>query len=132
MNNMFIFLSEHLYTSLPANGKFAKIRMLYQGAPCLTLKMHPEMGLELPFRLAHKFGPYNLYFHNFFTELPLPNHLQKLNVKATSTVCENRLEHCQIQKPWIKKSKDEPYHQMFTEIIATEWHENSIVIIASN
>ncbi|KAL3280753.1 hypothetical protein HHI36_003988, partial [Cryptolaemus montrouzieri] len=41
-------------------------------------------------------GPYNLYFSNFTTGLPLLKYLQEQNVGRTGTVRENWLEHCML------------------------------------
>ncbi|GBP95975.1 PiggyBac transposable element-derived protein 1 [Eumeta japonica] len=71
----------------------------YQGASDPGLKMQSDLGLrdavilELYSRLPQELGPYNLYFYNFFTGLPLLKHLREQNVGGTGTVRENRLEN---------------------------------------
>lgn len=113
---------------------------LYQGASGPLLKMQSELGLgaavilELHSRLPQELGPYNLYFDNFFTGLPLLKYLRNQNVGGTGTVRENRLENCNL--PNSKDMKKEPRgklcHKASEEIIAARWHDNSIVTIASN
>ncbi|CAK1541427.1 unnamed protein product [Leptosia nina] len=113
---------------------------LYQGASGPGLKMQSELGLgaaviiELHSRLPQELGPYNLYFDNFFTGLPLLKYLREQNVGGTGTVRENRLENCNL--PNSKDMKKEPRgklcHKASKEIITAKWHDNSIVTIASN
>ena len=112
----------------------------YQGASGPGLKMQSDLGLgaaviiELHSRLPEELGPYNLYFDNFFTGLPLLKYLREQNVGGTGTVRENRLENCNL--PNSKDMKKEPRgklcHKASKEIIAAKWHDNNIVTIASN
>ncbi|KAH9643088.1 hypothetical protein HF086_008973 [Spodoptera exigua] len=74
--------------------------------------MQSDLGLgaaviiELHSRLPEELGPYNLYFDNFFTGLPLLKYLREQNVGGTGTVQENRLENCSL--PNSKDMKKEP------------------------
>ncbi|XP_056647353.1 piggyBac transposable element-derived protein 3-like [Diorhabda sublineata] len=112
----------------------------YQGASGPGLKMQSDFSLgaavilELHSRLPEELGPYNLYFDNFFTGLPLLKYLREQNVGGTGTVRENRLENCNL--PYSKDMKKEPRgklcHKDSKEIIAAKWHDNNIVTIASN
>lgn len=113
---------------------------LYQGASGPGLKMQPELGLgaavisELHSRLPQDMKPYNLYFDNFFTGLPLLKYLREQNVGATGTIRETRMENCNM--PSSKEMKKEPRgklcYKFSKEIIAAKWHDNSIVNIVSN
>lgn len=112
----------------------------YQGASGPVLMMQSDLGLgaavilELHSRLPRELGPYNLYFDNFFTGLPLLKYLREQNIGGTGTIRENRLENCNL--PNSKDMKKEPrgklYQKSSKEIIAAKWHDNSIVAIASN
>ncbi|CAG5041979.1 unnamed protein product [Parnassius apollo] len=110
------------------------------GASGPSLKMQSDLGLgaavvlELHERLPQELGPYNLYFDNFFTGLPLIKHLREHNIGGTGTVRENRLENCKL--PNSKEMKKEPrgklYHKASEGIIVAKWHDNNIVTILSN
>lgn len=112
----------------------------YQGASGPSLKMQSDLGLgaavvlELHGRLPQELGPYNIYFDNFFTGLPLLKYLRDHDIGGTGTVRENRLENCKL--PNSKDMKKEPRgklaHKASEGIIAAKWHDNSIVTILSN
>lgn len=83
--------------------------------------------LELHSRLSPELGPYNLYFDNFFTGLPLQH------VGGTGTVRENRLENCKMpnSKDMKKKQRGKLPHTASNKIVVAKWHDNSIITIAS-
>lgn len=113
---------------------------LYQGASGPSLKLQSEYGLgaavilELHSRLPQEIGPFNLYFDNFFTGLPLLNYLHEHNIGGTGTIRENRLENCSLlnSKDMRKKPRGEIDYKTSQKIIVAKWHDNSIVSIASN
>ena len=113
---------------------------LYQGATGPTLKQQSDYGLgaavilELHSRLPVNFGPYNLYFDNFFTGFPLLKYLHENNIGGTGTIRENRIENCDLMnaKELKKKPRGQLVYKFSKQIIVAKWHDNSVVNVASN
>lgn len=113
---------------------------LYQGATGPSLKLQPTYGLgaavviELHSRLPPELGPYNIYFDNFFTGLPLLTYLHTNNVGGTGTIRENRLENCPLVKD-VEMKKGPRGTMVFKaseKVIAVKWNDNRVVRMASN
>ncbi|XP_046389357.1 piggyBac transposable element-derived protein 3-like [Ischnura elegans] len=112
----------------------------YQGAKAAQHPLQPKFGLsgavvlEMQSRLPSDFGPYNLYFDNFFSSFPLISRLTELNTGGTGTIRENRLDKCPLEpSPMLKKKKRGSFSLKVTcDLSVVKWHDNSIVTIASN
>ncbi|GBP11405.1 PiggyBac transposable element-derived protein 3 [Eumeta japonica] len=107
----------------------------YQGASGPSLKMQSELGLgaavilELHSRLPIELGPYNLYFDNFFTGLPMLKYLREQNVGGTGTVRENRLENCNLPNSKdMKKSQEASY---IIRLLKNLLQLNGMIIVSS-
>lgn len=79
--------------------------------------------------------PYQIYFDNFFTTVPLLAELSKRSIRATGTIRENRLSSCKLPpKEIMKKTSRGAYNYRSTEnkILITKWNDNNIVNVATN
>jgi hypothetical protein len=112
----------------------------YQGAKSAQLKYQEDVGLgaavilEMESRLPKKLGPYNLYFDNFFTGLPLLTSLTERGCGGTGTIRENRLQKCPLTPSnTLKKKKRGCFSfKVDKKLLVLKWHDNSIVSLASN
>ena len=112
----------------------------YQGARSAPLPLQDIYGLgaavilELESRLPKAFGPYNLYYDNYFSSFPLLMKLTERNTGGTGTIRSNRLAKCPIiEDKILKKEKRGSFSYCNTEnCILLKWHDNNIVTIASN
>ncbi|XP_030759385.1 piggyBac transposable element-derived protein 3-like [Sitophilus oryzae] len=81
------------------------------------------------------YGPFHLFFDNYFTSLSLMRELKLRNVKATGTIKENRIPSSPLQSAKDMKKKDRgsfDYALADNDIIICKWHDNSVVSLASN
>ncbi|XP_029475784.1 piggyBac transposable element-derived protein 3-like [Rhinatrema bivittatum] len=74
---------------------------------------------------------HEVFFDNFFTSYDLLLALQKQNIKATGTVCENRLKQCSLIETSQMKKKERGCFDN-GHVLAVKWHDNQCVIVASN
>ena len=77
---------------------------------------------------------YKIYFDNLFTSLPLLDKLTELGHLGIGTIRENRTEHCPLEGQRIMKKKKRGAMTMKTtaKIAFVQWHDNSVVMLASN
>ena len=77
-----------------------------------------------------------LFFDNLFTSLPPMKHLNERDYSDTGTIRGNRVERAPLTEPELMKKKERgEYCQLTddtTEITLVQWHDNSIVTLASN
>jgi DNA excision repair protein ERCC-6 len=112
----------------------------YQGAKSAQLPLQKEFGLggavvlEMQGRLPLDFGPYNIYFDNFFTSFRLISRLTELGIGGTGTIRENRLEKCPLEPSTSlkKKRRGSLSLKVTQDLSVVKWHDNSIVTVASN
>ncbi|KAF2888136.1 hypothetical protein ILUMI_18037 [Ignelater luminosus] len=90
-----------LWSAATRNGYLITFKS-YQGGKSAPLPRQEEYGLgaavilKLESRLPKELGPYNLYFDNFFTSLPLLSALSENKTGGTGTIRDNRLAKCPI------------------------------------
>ena len=111
----------------------------YQGSKAAQLPDQPNYGLgaAVVLQLLSTFPqekPYNLFFDNFFTGLPLLDRLTELGHFGTGTVRENRTEKCPLdeQKAMKKMGRGAMCMRVTSDIAIVRWNDNSIVTLASN
>ncbi|KAF2890718.1 hypothetical protein ILUMI_15455, partial [Ignelater luminosus] len=84
---------------------------IFMGAKSAPLPRQEEYGLgaavilELESRLPKELGPYNFYFDNFFTSLPLLSALSENKTGGTGTIRGNRLAKCPITQVSVLKKE---------------------------
>ena len=97
------------------------------------------MGGSVVLNLIAKLPPnieYRLFFDNFFTSLPLIEHLERINIGATGTIGLNRIGKTPLLDPSsMKKTQRGNYcyvKEKNSNCILVQWNDNSVVTMASN
>ena len=102
---------------------------------------NPEFGMgeSVVLNMIAKLPPnieYRLFFDNFFTSLPLIEHLERINIGATGTIRLNRIGKTSLLDPnSMKKTQRGNYYYMKeknSNCILVQWNNNSVVTMASN
>nr|CAI5861960.1 unnamed protein product [Callosobruchus analis] len=81
------------------------------------------------------YGPFHLFFDNYFTSLSLLKELGARNMKGTGTIRENRIPECPLKRSSDLKVSDRgtfDYSLVDDDIVICKWNDNSVVTLASN
>ncbi|XP_068232196.1 piggyBac transposable element-derived protein 2-like [Palaemon carinicauda] len=81
--------------------------------------------------------PVRFYFDNYFTSLPLVNHLQEINYGATGTIRDNRIpETCPInstnEMKNVPRGDTDDVVDNIHKILLVRWKDNAVVSVVSN
>ena len=80
--------------------------------------------------------PHHVTFDNFFTSLRLIDYLTSIDISATGTVRQNRIEGCPITPAKVLEKKDrgtfDYKHDGNSNAIVVSWKDNSVVTLVSN
>nr|CAI5834414.1 unnamed protein product [Callosobruchus analis] len=128
--------------NLEKNDRFSKIRPLFNAlnnkffnnSPVeenhsVDEAMVPYFGRRMPY------GPFHLFFDNYFTSLSLLKELGARNMKGTGTIRENRIPECPLKRSSDLKVSDRgtfDYSLVDDDIVICKWNDNSVVTLASN
>lgn len=114
----------------------------YQGSSATLPDKYKHMGLGASVVLNYAdilqkmpYGPFHLYFDNYFTSLSLMKELILRKIKATGTIREHRIPQCPLTSSKILKKKKRgttEYTLADNEVLICKWNDNSVVTVASN
>ncbi|CAG4968921.1 unnamed protein product [Parnassius apollo] len=78
--------------------------------------------------------PFNLFFDNYFSSIPLLHELSNRGLRATGTIRENRTSKCPLESNKDFKNTDrgsfEFKSSLPTNILVYKWNDNSVVTVA--
>ncbi|XP_071055926.1 piggyBac transposable element-derived protein 2-like [Onthophagus taurus] len=108
-------------------------------------KEKDDLNLGLGGQLVYKFAkilksqnpnPFHLFCDNFFTSIKLISELQKIGIRATGTIKENRSEHCPLLTKQNMKKESRGFYDYRVdesqELIVCKWNDNNVVSLCSN
>nr|CAI5845233.1 unnamed protein product [Callosobruchus analis] len=75
------------------------------------------------------YGPFHLFFDNYFTSLSLLKELGARNMKGTGTIRENRIPECPLKRSSDLKVSDRgtfDYSLVDDDIVICKWNDNSV------
>nr|CAI5823491.1 unnamed protein product [Callosobruchus analis] len=87
-------------------------------------------GAFCTFRMPY--GPFHLFFDNYFTSLSLLKELGARNMKGTGTIRENRIPECPLKRSSDLKVSDRgtfDYSLVDDDIVICKWNDNSVYVI---
>ena len=108
----------------------------YQGAAAgydKTLGLGHSVVLDLVSNLPPSL-PFNVFFDNFFTGMPLLEDLHAKGLGATGTVRTNRIDKCPIKHQELAKAERGQYDYRCSRdgnIVVCSWMDNSVATMAS-
>ncbi|XP_068231946.1 piggyBac transposable element-derived protein 3-like [Palaemon carinicauda] len=81
--------------------------------------------------------PVRFYFDNYFTSLPLVNHLREINYGATGTIRDNRIpKTCPInstnEMKKVPRGDTDVVVDSIHKILLVRWKDNAVVSVVSN
>ncbi|XP_068240932.1 piggyBac transposable element-derived protein 3-like [Palaemon carinicauda] len=81
--------------------------------------------------------PVRFYFYNYFTSLPLVNHLREINYGATGTIRDNRItKTCPInstnEMKKVPRGDTDVVVDNIYKILLVRWKDNAVVSVVSN
>ncbi|CAH2087871.1 unnamed protein product [Euphydryas editha] len=112
------------------------------GAENIVLPGEPDLGASsnVVVRMARdmpKYQNYKLYFDNYFTSLPLLEHLAKEGILSLGTVRRNRIPNCKLPADKELSKKERGYSMEFVadvggiDISNVIWKDNKVVTMVS-
>lgn len=114
----------------------------YQGFTTTLPERYKHLGLGASVVLQYvdvlqtlPYGPFHLFFDNYFTSLSLLKELTFRKINGTGTMRENRIPLSPLNSSKYLKKKERglfEYTLADNEIILCKWNDNSVVTIASN
>nr|CAI5843335.1 unnamed protein product [Callosobruchus analis] len=114
----------------------------YQGSSSTLPEQYSDLGLGSAVVLQYAdvlqrmpYGPFHLFFDNYFTSLSLLKELGARNMKGTGTIRENRIPECPLKRSSDLKVSDRgtfDYSLVDDDIVICKWNDNSVVTLASN
>lgn len=114
----------------------------YQGSSTSLPLQYNHLGLGSTVVLQYAdvlqkmpFGPFHLFFDNYFTSLSLLKELKLRNIKGTGTIRENRIPNCPLRDSREMKKLNRgtfDYSRVDDDIIICKWNDNNVVTFASN
>lgn len=113
------------------------------GLENVVLNHEPDLGASsnVVMRLAREIPQnqnYRLYFDNYFTSLPLLEHLSKNGILSLGTVRRNRIPDCKLPTDKEMAKKDRGYSVEYVadvngvDISTVAWKDNKMVNLASS
>lgn len=114
----------------------------YQGSSSRLPQQYCHLGLGSAVVLQYAdvlqkmpFGPFHLFFDNYFTSLSLLKELRIRNIRGTGTIRENRIPRSPLSdSKQMKKSTRGNYDYALVDddLVICKWNDNSVVTLASN
>ncbi|XP_055914246.1 piggyBac transposable element-derived protein 3-like [Eupeodes corollae] len=116
---------------------------IYSGQENILEEGEPQLGASsnIVMRLARKIpnnSNYRLYFDNYYTSLPLIEHLARRGIHSLGTVRKNRIPNCKLPDESFFRKQPRGTSVEFVgdhngiQISTTAWKDNKIVSLASN